>query len=47
MLQIRIGPVIDMLQKLVDEKHTPFDIIFIDVDKINNCAYFEYSLKLS
>lgn len=46
-VQIRIGKALDSLQKLVEEKAGPFDMIFIDADKPPYTEYFEWSLKLS
>ncbi|EEM17378.1 O-methyltransferase family 3 [Bacillus pseudomycoides DSM 12442] len=38
---------IDSLQQMATENCEPFDLIFIDADKQNNPAYFEWALKLS
>jgi predicted O-methyltransferase YrrM len=46
-VEIRIGPAIEALPKLVNEKAGPFDLIFIDADKANIPNYFAWSLKLS
>lgn len=46
-VEIRVGTALDSLQKLVDQKAGPFDLIFIDADKANIPQYFEQSLKLS
>ncbi len=46
-VELRVGPALDTLPKLVDESGGPFDLIFIDADKQNNPGYFEWSLKLS
>jgi predicted O-methyltransferase YrrM len=46
-VEVRIGPAIESLPKLVAENQGPFDLIFIDADKENNAPYFEWALKLS
>ncbi len=43
----RLGRAADSLQKLIDEKVEPFDMIFIDADKPNYPTYLELSLKLT
>ncbi|MGF9966867.1 O-methyltransferase [Bacillus rhizoplanae] len=46
-VEVRLGPALNTLQQLVDEKHEPFDFIFIDADKRNNPYYLAWALKLS
>ena len=46
-VEIRVGPAIETLPKLVAEKSAPFDLIFIDADKASIPDYFAWSLKLS
>lgn len=46
-VDIRVGPALDSLSKLADEKPSPFDFVFIDADKQNNPNYFTWALKLS
>jgi predicted O-methyltransferase YrrM len=46
-VEVRLGPALDSMKKLVKEKHKPFDLIFIDADKRNIPEYFKWSLKLS
>lgn len=46
-VEIRLGPAIDTLKKIVAEKQGPFDLFFIDADKANIPEYFTWSLKLS
>jgi predicted O-methyltransferase YrrM len=45
--EIRLGRAGDSLQKLVAEKHAPFDFIFIDADKQGYADYLQWSLKLA
>ncbi|WP_459501232.1 O-methyltransferase [Bacillus sp. C1] len=46
-VHVRTGMAIDLLQQIANENDEPFDFIFIDADKQNNPAYFEWALKLS
>lgn len=46
-IELRLGPALDSLEKLVEEKATPFDLIFIDADKPTYPEYLSWSLKLS
>jgi predicted O-methyltransferase YrrM len=46
-VDIRLGTALDTLPKLAAEGTGPFDLIFLDADKPNNPAYFEWALKLS
>jgi predicted O-methyltransferase YrrM len=43
--EIRVGAALESLPKLNDE--APFDLIFIDADKQNNAAYFQWAIRLS
>jgi predicted O-methyltransferase YrrM len=44
-VDIRVGPAIETLPTLTSE--APFDLIFIDADKVNTAPYFTWALKLS
>jgi predicted O-methyltransferase YrrM len=46
-VQVRLGPALDTLPALADEGAGPFDLIFIDADKLNYPSYLDWSLKLS
>jgi predicted O-methyltransferase YrrM len=46
-VQVRLGPALDLLAQLGAERAGPFDLTFIDADKENNPAYFEWALRLS
>ncbi|MGH9606564.1 MAG: O-methyltransferase [Terracidiphilus sp.] len=46
-VDLRMGRALDSLAKLAAKGAEPFDLIFIDADKENNPAYFEWALKLS
>jgi len=44
---VRLGKALDTLPQLAAEGHGPFDLVFIDADKVNTAAYFEWALKLT
>ena len=46
-VDLRLGVALETLPKIAAEKLGPFDVIFIDADKVNTTAYFEWALKLS
>ncbi|MEV0929155.1 O-methyltransferase [Streptomyces phaeochromogenes] len=48
--EVRVGPALDSLTKLADEgdgNAAPFDLVFIDADKVNNPRYVEWAVKLT
>jgi len=46
-VEIRMGPALETLPRLVAEGAGPFDFVFVDADKPPLTDYFEWSLKLS
>src|SRR3954468_10875926 len=46
-IDLRLGRALDTLPRLVEEKAGPFDLIFIDADKVSTAEYFEWALNLS
>jgi predicted O-methyltransferase YrrM len=46
-IELRIGRGIDVLPSLASEGIAPFDLIFIDADKVSTADYFVWALKLS
>lgn len=46
-IEIRQGAALDTLPALAKEGAGPFDLVFIDADKANIPAYFEWAMKLS
>jgi predicted O-methyltransferase YrrM len=46
-VEVRLGLALDSLPRLIAEKRSPFDFIFIDADKPSCADYFALSLKLS
>ena len=47
MVEVRLGKALDTLPQIAAESRGPFDLIFIDADKTNIPAYFDWALKLS
>ena len=45
-VEVRLGMALDLLPGLT-ERAEPFDFVFIDADKPNNAAYFDWALRLS
>ena len=43
-VEIRVGPALETLMVLDDEGIGPFDLVFIDADKVNTPAYFAWAL---
>jgi predicted O-methyltransferase YrrM len=46
-VELRVGRGLDLLPVLATEGIAPFDLIFIDADKVNTADYFIWALKLS
>jgi predicted O-methyltransferase YrrM len=46
-VEVRLGMALDILPELAAEGREPFDFIFVDADKPNNAAYFDWALRLS
>ena len=46
-VELRFGAALESLNDLAAEQAGPFDLIFIDADKANMAAYFDFALKLS
>jgi predicted O-methyltransferase YrrM len=47
MVDIRVGPAIETLPKLLSENRGPFDFVFIDADKPSNADYFQWAMRLT
>jgi len=43
-VEIRVGPALEALPALVEEGAGPFDLVFIDADKVNTPNYFSWAL---
>lgn len=46
-VDVRVGVALETLPKIAAEKIGPFDLIFIDADKVSTADYFQWALKLS
>jgi predicted O-methyltransferase YrrM len=46
-VEIRCGPAVETLERMIGADEAPFDLVFIDADKENNPRYLELSLALS
>ena len=46
-VEVRVGPALESLRKLVADKAEAFDFVFIDADKTGYPDYLTWSLKLS
>jgi len=46
-VEVRVGPALDSLRELVAREPAPFDLVFIDADKVNNPDYFRAALELT
>jgi predicted O-methyltransferase YrrM len=47
LVEVRLGQALETLPTLVGDRRGPFDLIFIDADKPNIPAYFDWALRLS
>ena len=46
-VEIRLGPAVETLPKLLSEHEGPFDFVFVDADKPNTRTYFDWAVRLS
>lgn len=46
-VDIRVGAALDTLEALAQEALPPFDLAFIDADKIHSAEYFSWAVRLS
>src|SRR5215217_7051908 len=44
-VEVRLGRAADSLAALATESHAPFDLVFIDADKVSTSAYFTWALE--
>jgi predicted O-methyltransferase YrrM len=44
-VEVRVGPALEALPDLEREKAGPFDLVFIDADKVNTPNYFTWALE--
>lgn len=45
-VQIRVGPALESLEELERERPSPFDVVFVDADKVSAPEYFAAALRL-
>jgi predicted O-methyltransferase YrrM len=46
-VEIKVGPALEMLPELAENGAGPFDLVFIDADKVNTPNYFAWALDHS
>ncbi len=46
-VEIRVGAALDSLPDVAQDHSEPFDVVFIDADKINNADYVAWALRLT
>lgn len=46
-VDIKVGKALELLPTLLSDNEGPFDMVFIDADKLPYTEYFQWSLKLS
>lgn len=47
LVEVRLGAALDTLPTLAADRGAPFDLVFVDADKKNIPAYFEWALRLT
>jgi predicted O-methyltransferase YrrM len=45
-VEVKVGPALESLVQLGLNRTHPFDLVFIDADKVNTLAYFEHAVGL-
>ncbi|HEY6578205.1 MAG TPA: class I SAM-dependent methyltransferase, partial [Rhizomicrobium sp.] len=45
-IELRLGPGVESLDRMIDAREGPFDMAFIDADKSNYDSYYERALRL-
>lgn len=46
-VEVRVGPALDSLQQLIAEQGKPFDLVFIDADKVSTADYYRFARQLT
>lgn len=44
--EVRVGPALALLERMLADDTLPFDLVFIDADKENNAAYLDAAIRL-
>ncbi len=47
MVDLRVGPALEILPRIEAERLGPFDFVFIDADKVNYAEYLDWSINLA
>jgi predicted O-methyltransferase YrrM len=47
MIELRLGRALETLPQIAAERRGPFDLVFIDADKVSTAEYFDWALKLT
>jgi predicted O-methyltransferase YrrM len=47
LVDVRVGEALDTLPQLAAEQPKPFDLVFIDADKVHTPDYFQWALRLT
>jgi predicted O-methyltransferase YrrM len=47
LVDVRVGKALDTLAQLAAEQPDPFDLVFIDADKVHTPDYFQWALRLT
>jgi predicted O-methyltransferase YrrM len=46
-VEVRVGKALHSLAQLYEEGQAPFDLVFIDADKVHSAEYFGWALKMT
>lgn len=46
-VEVRVGSALETLPQLVTDRRVPFDMVFIDADKVNYTSYLHWALQLT
>jgi predicted O-methyltransferase YrrM len=46
-VEVRVGKAIELLPVIAAEGHPPFDLVFIDADKVSTPGYLEWAVRLT
>lgn len=46
-VEVMVGPALEALDRLHGARVEPFDLVFIDADKVNNARYLEHAVALA
>ncbi|HEX6070335.1 MAG TPA: hypothetical protein VFZ18_10935, partial [Longimicrobiaceae bacterium] len=46
-VEVRLGRALETLPELARDGAAPFDLVFIDADKVSNAEYLDWAIRLS